>query len=120
MNVFIKNVGKIKLSDKNYIAEGGEAKVYSHGNWALKIYHDENKVIPVEKIKELLNISADNVLKPLQIIYRFNDKKPVGYAMGFAKNTYPMCKLFTKGFKNTNNIEYKDINELVKKNTKNC
>lgn len=112
-NITIQSVGKVKITDKNYIAEGGEAAVYEVGQFAVKIYHDPSKMIPLSKIKELQAITADNVLKPAQIVYD-SKKKPIGYAMKFVKDNFPMCKLFTKTFRTKNSISQLDIVKLVK------
>jgi hypothetical protein len=111
--VYLDNYGFINLTDQNYIASGGEASVYKYSNYALKIYHDKTKCIEEEKIKELSLISSNNVLKPINLIYD-EKKKYIGYSMDYAPDTEPICKLFTKNFKYTNNISINDITELVK------
>lgn len=116
--VYLENYGFISLTDQNYIASGGEASVYKYSNYALKIYHDISKCIEEEKIKELSSISSNNVLKPINLIYD-EKQKYIGYSMDYAPNTEPICKLFTKNFKSTNNISINDITELVKDIQKN-
>lgn len=111
--VYLEKYGFINLTDQNYIASGGEASVYKYSNYALKIYHDISKCIDEDKIKELSIISSQNVLKPINLIYD-EKQKYIGYSMNYAPDTEPICKLFTKNFKNSNNISINDITDLVK------
>ena len=112
INIFVKSIGKITLTDKEYVAAGGEAVVYKKSNIAYKIYHDPNKMIPVQKIQELQVITPKNVLKPLDVIQ--DGHKTVGYVMSFISNTNPICKLFTKSFREKNSLTPKDITEMIK------
>lgn len=113
MNLNVEGIGKVTITDQDYLAQGGEASVYVKDRLAFKIYLDPNKMIPVDKIKELELIQADNVLKPKHILYDGNT--PVGYAMDFKKNTHAICKLFTKAFKQRNNISNEDVTSIVEK-----
>lgn len=110
--ITIENVGKVVITDTDYLGAGGEAAVYVKDDLAIKIYHDPSRMIPLDKIKELGAIKNDLVLRPKYIVY--DDKgKPIGYAMDFVKNTHPVCKLFTKAFKQRNGISNEDITEFV-------
>jgi len=113
LNVTVENYGKVVLTDKNYLAQGGEASVYVKDDLAFKLYHDPNKMIPLAKIEELKQIHPSNVLKPRSVIRK--DNIPIGYIMTFQKNTHPICKLFTKAFRKKNNIDDNKIIELIKK-----
>ena len=112
-NITIESIGSAIITDQNFVASGGEADVFRVGNLAVKIYHDANKMIPLSKIKELQQISATNVLKPLHLVFG-NKNNAIGYAMQFIDSSHPMCKLFTKSFRNNNNIDHKDIIQLIK------
>lgn len=112
--VTIDGVGKVTLTDRDYVASGGEASVYSKSNLACKIYHDPKRMISLNKIAELQKIKDARVLKPLHIIYD-KDGKEIGYAMEFKSNTEPICKFFTKAFKIKNNISNDQLNILIEK-----
>lgn len=113
LEVNVESYGKVTLTDKEFIGSGGEALVYAKDNLAYKIYHEVSKMIPVDKIEELKKISASNVLKPQAVIRKQNT--PIGYVMSYQKSTHPVCKLFTKAFRNQNSINNECIIDLVKK-----
>ncbi len=111
----IKAQGKVvDLNQNHYLGAGGEGAVYVKGGIAYKIYHDPAKTIPAKKIAELSAINKDNVLGP---IYPITDKRdnPLGFAMRYVDKTEYLCKLFTKGFRDANNVSPQDINIVVKK-----
>jgi len=112
LNLTVENEGKIVLTDKEYLAAGGEAVVYCKDKIAYKIYHNASKMIPLPKIEELKKITPSNVLRPQNIIRDGN--KAVGYTMRYIKSTHPLCKLFTMNFRQDNKIKDEDIVNLIK------
>jgi len=107
----VEGMGKITLTDNDYLASGGEASIYVKDKTAYKIYNDPQQMLPSQKIDELKQIKHPNVLIPLAIVYE--DNKPVGYALEFKKGSYPLCQLFTNSFKQQNNISNEQVNELI-------
>ena len=101
----------IRLNKSDFIAQGGEGSVYVKNNLAYKIYHNPNNIVPLAKIDELSKIQDNNVIKPLDIIY--SKKRPIGYSMRYVEDTHPLCKLFTKAFKNRNKLSYTQVFDLV-------
>lgn len=112
--VYLENYGFVNLTDKEFVASGGEASIYKISDKALKIYHDKNKCISSEKINELKKINSNNVFTPLSFIFDENNDY-IGYSMNYSSDSEAICKLFTKNFKVKNNISSSDITELVKK-----
>ena len=53
MIVEVDGDGKHTLTDKHFIASGGEGSVFKKNGKAFKIYNDISKMIPVGKIQEL-------------------------------------------------------------------
>lgn len=117
MKVFIKGDKEISLTKNDFIAKGGEAEIYGKGNQVYKIYHSLNKVIPEAKIKELQLLNHDNILNPQKILLQKNNV--IGFTMKRIKNSEPLCKLFTNGFRDREGIKQDQIIELIKnmKNT---
>lgn len=110
----IKAQGKvIDLNQSNYKGAGGEGTIYVKSGYAYKIYHDPAKMIPVAKIQELARLDRPNILCPLFPITDVKDN-PIGFGMRYVDKTEYLCKLFTRGFRDTNGISPATINSLVK------
>lgn len=111
--IILEKIGKVQINDSNFIAEGGEAKVYKINQFAAKIYHNVKKSISDKKINELKLINDDNVLYPLGNVFDLNNNL-VGFYMKHIKNAEPLCKLFTKSYKKKQNISFNDVVEIIK------
>jgi hypothetical protein len=108
--------GTVTLKPSDYVAAGGEAKIYVTGGNAYKLYHDpKTKMLPEKKIKELATITNPNIVTPKDIIFDAKDGMPLGYTTRFIDKCEPLVKLFTKTFKNANNISHDMVAALVKK-----
>ena len=112
MEVFVGGK-KIALTQKNYVAKGGEGSIYKKGDLAFKIYEDQNKMIPLAKIGELNALNHPSIVNPKNPIY--NEKKHlIGFTMDWiGGNNVALCKLFTNGFRDKNGIDNDTIIELV-------
>jgi len=111
LNNLTVNGKKLSLKQSDYKASGGEGVVYVKHGEAFKIYHNPSKMIPVGKIQELKELALGNVLGPTDIIYEGN--APVGFVMKYVSDSEFLCKLFTKGFRDKNQITHDNINGLV-------
>lgn len=117
MNQKIKigNSGIVTITDKNYKAAGGEGSIYVNSGMAYKLYHEpDKKQFPAKKLQELQLIQNSHVVIPKDIIYDPKDGKPLGYTTNYVDNVEPLLKLFTRTFKDDNNISFQQINNLVK------
>jgi hypothetical protein len=105
----------LTLNDRHYKASGGEASIYIHGNKAYKLYHEpDKKMLPPRKMQELAAITSPQVVLPKEVVYDAAKGIPLGYTTDFVDNAEPLLKLFTRTFKDDNNISFQMINELVK------
>lgn len=105
MKVQLKNSGQTyTLAQSDYIAGGGEGKVYQKGGFAFKIYHDpQKKGLPIGKLVELSQIKSDLVLGPKDILLD-SKQNIIGFVMRYVTNTVFLCWLFNKGYKEQNNV----------------
>lgn len=110
-NLKNSNVQEVDISNSDYIASGGQGSVYGKNNKIFKIYHDKKDMIPTTKINELSVLEKDNIISPVDIIYK--NKCEVGYTMKWVKDGNALCKLFTNDFWNRCNIDFNIINSLV-------
>ena len=108
------NGGLITLTDKYYKASGGEAAIYVNGGKVFKLYHDPHKSLPAKKMQELGRILNPLVIVPEDLIYDASTGNPIGYTAKYIEDVEPLLKLFTKSFKQANNIDPQMIADLVK------
>jgi len=102
----------VNLTDRDYVTEGGEGKIYSKNGMIYKLYSDKTKIIPKAKIDELKQIDRTTILAPQNLVL---DSKltPIGITMKLVNNVEPICKLFSNEFKKRFNIDEKNILELI-------
>jgi len=104
---------KISLSQKDYVTQGGEGKIFQKGDVAYKIYEDLDKMIPIGKIEELSKLDIPNIVRPKELIYS-SKKEILGFTMDWLGNdNYALCKLFTNTFRDVNGITNDHVIELV-------
>lgn len=114
LTVYDENGKQIKLTDNDYVSEGGEGKIFIKNNLVYKIYHDSKNVISKTKLGELSFPDKPNIIAPQGFVY--NDKRlPLGYTMANASNTVPLPRLFTTSFRNRNSITPEMSISLVEK-----
>lgn len=102
----------INLMQSDFIAKGGEGSIYRKGPFAYKIYDDPTKMIPVKKIQELATLNDSRLIKPEEIL-QDKHNKPVGYSMRFVDNTYVICQLFPRIFRDRNHLSDNQVLNLV-------
>ncbi len=104
---------KVSLTQKDYVTQGGEGKIFQKGSVAYKIYEDLKKMIPVGKIQELGELNVPEVVCPKEIIYS-TKKEIVGFTMDWlGDDNYALCKMFTNTFRDSNGITNDHVIELV-------
>jgi len=113
MKKYLVNGREIILSQQNYVTRGGEGLIFNIGSVGYKIYEDLKKMIPEAKIKELNQLQLKNIIRPIDIVYDAK-KQLVGFTMDWLGDKMTaLCKLFTNGFRNTNNITNDQTIELI-------
>jgi serine/threonine protein kinase len=114
MKAYLQNNAVINLSQSDFLASGGEGSVYKKANQAFKIYQDSSKMIPLGKLNELAILAKPTIISPKEALFD-EHKKPIGYVMPLAPRSNPLCRLFTKAFKDANNVSNDKILDLVLK-----
>lgn len=108
----IVNSAPVTLAKSDYLAAGGQGEVYVKGATAYKIYHDPKHMIPVGKIGELQQIKTPAVIRPQDVIC--SDKgAPIGYTMPYVTNTWTLCQLFTRTFRDREGLDHDHMRALV-------
>jgi serine/threonine protein kinase len=112
--VHIKGKGQVDLTNNDFVAEGGQGKVFAKGKTVYKVYHDPKKMIPEGKIGELAAITFPNVIKPEDLLID-GKGKIIGYTMNFVPDTHPLCKVFTKAFRQREGVKEDQILKMVRR-----
>ncbi len=114
IKVFIRGKGAIKLSEEgDYVADGGEGRIYAKGGTIYKIYHDPANMIPEAKIAELAVLDHPNIVRPKELLLD-GKKRPIGFTMDRIEAT-ELCRLFNTIFLNSNNIRPEQLLKLVER-----
>jgi hypothetical protein len=114
MRVYVKGTGKeVNLNQRDFVAQGGEGKIFAHGGMAYKVYHDPAHMIPVGKIQELAAITDPRVIRPQHVL---TDKrgKPIGYTTRFVRDATALCQLFPKSFRERESVSHEMVQKLVR------
>ena len=104
---------KVRLTQAEFKAQGGEGAVYVAGETAYKVYADPAKMIPVAKIKELSALDLPNIARPLDVLLDAG-RTPVGYAMRSVPGGAALCSTFTPAFKQRTGLTPDKVLSLVK------
>lgn len=104
MKVYVKGSGTaIDLTQRDFVAQGGQASVYAKGDTAFKVYHDPHQALPIGKIQDLSVITDPRVNRPQQILV---DKtgQALGYTTRFIRDAHVLCQLFPPAFRKREGI----------------
>lgn len=114
MRVKVQGGSEIDLTQKNFLASGGEGQIYVVGDTTYKIYTDPTQMVPLGKITELAEIRNPFVIKPEKVLLG-SKNTPVGFTSKFVHNDGALCQVFTRAFRDRNGVTPVRVGELVKK-----
>lgn len=97
MKITIDGQGSIVLSERDFIAEGGEAQVYAQGDTAFKLYHDPARLIPEGKLRELSVLDHPAIIRP-QCWVRDTHGQRIGFTLRRVQHAVPLARLITADF----------------------
>lgn len=88
----------VRLEDSDFLAAGGQAKVYAKGDTVYKIYHDPKLLVAQKKMQELaVNASNSAVALPKDQITDAVGCR-IGLTFDFLKNTEPIFNMGSNGY----------------------
>ena len=105
---------KVRLTQAEFKAQGGEGAVYVRGDTAYKVYADPAKMIPLAKIRELSALDAPDIVRPRDVLLDAA-KAPVGYTMESIPDGLVLCQTFPKAFRERMGLTLDKVMPLVKK-----
>lgn len=104
----------VSISDKDYVADGGEGTIYTQGGTAYKVCHP-GKMMPEGKIAELLPLAKEkHIIVPQDILLDSKNKK-VGYTMTFVPQNkcWPLAQTFTNSFKQREGLDTQSVLDMI-------
>ena len=115
MKVVVQGQGEVTLTQREFVATGGEGAVFARGVTAYKVYADPARMLPVGKITELATIRDANVIKPERVLTDAKTGNPVGYTMRFVKDALPLCQVFPRAFREREGLDHPQMLALVQR-----
>lgn len=114
MDIFDHNGKKIRLTEQQFIAEGGEGKLFAYKGTMFKIYHELSDVIPEEKLSELMRLDNTAIVRPTGSVVDTNGRR-IGYSMNQLSNTISLARLFTSHYQQSVNFTVDKAIVLIRK-----
>ena len=111
--VILDGVGTTSLTDNHYLASGGEADVYLKDGVVFKLYHDVDRMIAPQKIKELARIGHANVVCPGRLVFSNKARQAIGFTMPYVGQAEPLVRFFAKSFKKQKGLDCGDMVNLI-------
>lgn len=113
MKVIVQGQGLVDLTQRDFVAAGGEGSVYAKGATAYKVYADPSRMLPLGKITELAAITNRAVIRPELVLLDSKSHSPVGYTMRFVSNAMPLCQIFTRAFREREGLDHAKMLKLI-------
>lgn len=114
MDIYVAGKGKVTLSDsKDFIAQGGQGKIYAKSGTVYKIYENRADMIPSAKIQELSVLGKNPcIIAPEKIILDAKNHE-IGYTMPHVEGVYALCELFPQAFWDRNKFDHPKAIKLI-------
>lgn len=103
---------RLRFTAADFIAEGGQGRLYARGDRVYKIYLDPAQLPPPAKLQALRALDHPAIVRPLDLI-EDRAQRPVGFAMRRVQQAVPLARLITTSFRDAHGIEPRRINALV-------
>ena len=97
MDVYVKGQ-KVRLTQAEFKAQGGEGSVYVKGQTAYKVYADPAKMIPAAKVGELSALTLPDIIRPQEVLLN-EHRRPIGYTMRSVSDGLVLCRTFPRAFR---------------------
>lgn len=113
MQVFkLGNPTPIELGPRQFLAEGGQGKVFVRGQTAFKIYHDSAQLPPLDKLHVLAGLTDPRILRPKDVLVD-DLGRPIGYTTRFVPDAWPLGRLFPRAFKQREGVSPAQVQHIV-------
>ena len=112
--VWVRGKGKVQLSEEHdYLADGGEGRIFAQGGVIYKIYLDPAHAIPEAKLAELAQLDHPQIVRPKDVLLDANNTM-IGFTMDRVEGI-ELCRLFNTVFLQANNVAPDALMKLVER-----
>jgi hypothetical protein len=105
--------GEIHLTNHDYVASGGQGKVFAKNGTAFKVYHDPTHMMPEGKIRELSALPVPLFSRPHDLLLDPRSNNIIGYTTKFVDDAYVLCQLFPRSFRDREGVTHKHTFHLA-------
>ena len=98
MKVRIDRGPTLTLRNDQFVASGGQGKVFATGDVAIKIYDDPAAALTPAQLATLRRIRHPQLVVPEAIVRRAGDDTVVGHTMRFVSDARPVAQLVPTAF----------------------
>ena len=97
MDVYVQGK-KVRLTQAEFKAQGGQGAVYVKDKTAYKIYADAARMIPPAKIAALSALTLPDIIRPQNVLTDAR-RAPIGYTMHSVEGGIVLCQTFPRAFR---------------------
>ncbi|MBL4686383.1 MAG: hypothetical protein JKY37_17445 [Nannocystaceae bacterium] len=98
MKVMVEGGRAVTLRTSEFVAEGGEGRIWARKGTAYKVYTDATRILSTDKIAALSRIDCDDVITPQRRLLDPSSHAPVGYTMRHVSGAWILGQLFARSF----------------------
>ncbi|TNF28662.1 MAG: hypothetical protein EP329_17530 [Deltaproteobacteria bacterium] len=102
----------VALSPRDFVAKGGEGSVYARDGVAFKLYHDPARALTPARLAALSALDHPRILRPEGLLHD-DDGQVVGFHTRFVPDTWPLCRLFARSFRERYHIDDRAVLALL-------
>jgi len=95
----------VSLRAREFVAQGGEGRIWARSGVAYKVYTDPTRVLASEKIRALQAVASDAVIAPQALLLDPTTGDPVGYTMRHIEGAWLLGQLFARSFCDRNGFD---------------
>ena len=110
--VFHEDGREVALTTRDFVAKGGEGSVYAKGGVAYKLYHDPARALTPARLAALAVLDHPHILRPEGLL-RDEAGRAIGFHTRFVPDTWPLCRLFAKSFRDRHAIGHDALLALL-------
>ncbi|MEM6996838.1 MAG: hypothetical protein AAF721_40420 [Myxococcota bacterium] len=98
MKVRVEHGRVLTLRSREFVAEGGEGRVWARRGIAYKVYTDGARRLAADKMAALARIQCDDVVTPQRRLLDPSTGEAIGYTMRHVPGAWVLGQLFARSF----------------------